>query len=103
MNEIAEFQLAVGRLAHNAAILESATAILLWGLVGVDQEVGRRVLPNSIDRMLPIVTKELPFRVADPELRHEVSTWVAKVRTVWRERSRVIHSVWVPDGEPGTF
>jgi hypothetical protein len=98
-----DFRAAVGELAHRAAVLESVTAILMWGLVGVEQKVGRRVLPNAMDRMLPVISRELEFRVSDLELRRRVSDWVGEVRTTWQDRSRIIHSVWIYDAAENRF
>jgi hypothetical protein len=97
-----EFRKAVGNLAHNAAVLESVTAILAWGLAGVEQKIARIVVPNNMDRMLSLIKDLLPHRVDDPALRAEAKAWTDEVRAVWQQRNAVLHSVWIwHDGEDG--
>jgi hypothetical protein len=94
---------AVGAVSQNCAQLEVNVAIVAWGLAGLDQPVARIVVPNSMDSMLGLIKALLPVRVADEGLRGRVVAWCGEVKAAYSERSAVIHSLWIPNDEHGTY
>lgn len=99
MSQGQEFRAAVGEVAQAAALLESVTAIILWGLAGVEQRIARIVLPNNMDRMYTLIKELVPLRVDDPALRATVLEWAGEARAAHGQRGRILHSVWVGPGD----
>lgn len=99
VTDVREFRAAVGEVAHAAAGLESVTAIITWGLAGVEQTLARTVVPNNMSRMLDLIKELLPVRVADVQLRAAVMAWAKDARIAYGKRGSILHSVWIgPDG-----
>lgn len=89
------FDEAVGALVREAADLEYCVATTMWGVVGLAEEAGRQVLPNSVQAMLETIKRMLAVRSVSNELGVEVRLWLAAVRAAYERRSVVVHSGWV--------
>ncbi len=100
---LAAFHQALGELAQVSTQLEETVAVVMWGLVGIDQVTARRVLPNGVNRMLRVINDALPVRVADPALIQLVNEWRRQVDTVWKKRNDLIHSRWFWSGHADRF
>lgn len=103
MSSSTNFRAAVGEVAQQSAQLESAVAIVTWGLAGVEQDIARIVIPNNMDRMLSLVNELVPVRVADPGLQRTVRDWAGRVRTIYASRGRILHSVWIGNDKDDSY
>lgn len=101
-HEDAEWDQAVGRLVRAAARAESAVALLLGRLSGLDDAAAHQLLPVEFDQVVRVVRNLLPVRVHDVRLVGDVLGWTHQVRKLYAVRSSVVHTVWAPSGDaPG--
>lgn len=89
-----EFEAAMGTVLTAAAKLEMVVAIVTWGLAGLPQDIARLVVPDRVERMLPIIRKLLDLRVADRELRDASRAWLGDIRAAYDQRNRIVHGLW---------
>lgn len=89
------FRYALGSIADEAATVEAAVAVIMWGLVGVEQRIGRIALPNNVDRMISVIRDVVALRVPDPETQAQVLAWCQQVKTVYGQRSWILHGIWL--------
>ena len=96
------WDVAVGRLVHAAAVAERAVSQLATALSGIDRVSAPYLLPLELESLIRIIRNLMPLRVRDRRLNDDVLEWTHQVRKLYAVRTAVVHTVWAEAGEDVT-
>jgi hypothetical protein len=97
------YLIGLGKLVANFQSVEIAIALIVWGLIAEEQQVGRIITSQlSFSKLLDVGSSLLRYRVGDDhEVVAELEGLLRRASEVEQKRNRLTHSAWAvgDDGE----
>jgi hypothetical protein len=91
---VRDWDVAVGRLVHAAALAERSVSQMARVLSGVDPVSAPYLLPLELEALVRTVRNLMPLRIRDRRLNDDVLEWTHQVRKLYAVRTAIVHTVW---------
>ena len=93
--------IAIGHIATNWSYSESYLELLIWKLIGIDNDGGHCVTTHlNSETRINILESLAKRRLPIPGLRSELSKCVAEIRRLRTVRNNIVHGLWLHSKKP---